>query len=96
MKSGILIEPKKILLETVFVKNKISKPEFVYNPIMKKLDKPKEIEPETLYEKIINIYNDKNLEEKIITNLFIKIISKFSMENYIIKINKVYNEVNEG
>ena len=96
MKSGILIEPKKILLETVFVKNKISKPEFVYNPIMKKLDKPKEIEPETLYEKIINIYNNKNLEEKIITNLFNKIISKFSMENYIIKINKVYNEVNEG
>ena len=72
MKSGILIEPKKILLETVFVKNKISKPEFVYNPIMKKLDKPKEIEPETLYEKIINIYNNKNLEEKLLLTYLTK------------------------
>ena len=92
MKSGILIEPKKNLLNKVFTKNQIPKPEFIYNPISKKLDKPKELNPKEIYDQIINIYNNKKLSEKMTSNLYENVISKFSMENYETNINKVYEE----
>ena len=94
MKSSILIEPKKNLLNKVFTKNQIPKPEFIYNPISKKLDKPKELNPKEIYDQIINIYNNKKLSEKMTSNLYENVVSKFSMENYTTNINKVYEEIN--
>ena len=96
MEDGILIEPKKTIFRDVFFLNQIPIPEYVYSPNLKKLVDPKELDPITVAQKLIEVSENKELIEKITSNLFKKVVTKFTMKKYCYELNQVYNQISHN
>ena len=94
--NGILIEPNKPLFENVFSSAQIAKPEYVFNPILNKLIPPKEIDPNTLVLKLIEVSENRELIKKITSNLYKKVVTKFTMKKYCYELNRVYNQISHN
>ena len=92
--NGILIEPNKPVFENVFFSDQISKPEYVFSPILNKLIPPKEIDPNTLALKLIEVSEDDLLIQKLTFNLYNKVKLEFNMTNYKKAVNKIYKSFN--
>ena len=63
-----------------FSSAQIAKPEYVFNPILNKLIPPKEIDPNTLVLKLIEVSENRELIKKITSNLYKKVVTKFTMK----------------
>lgn len=92
--SGVLIEPKKEISIRQIPINSVPMPEYVVNPKTKKLQQPKEIEPDELANHINNLEQDYALRQKYGNALYDSVVDKFNIEKYFSELEKIYKNIN--
>ena len=90
--SGALIKPSQVI-PRLNESNGLPLPEFVIDPHNHKLIRPMQINPSDLAERIKLLRNSPKLLNMYADNLYIKIISNFSIEKYSAKLNNIYLDV---
>ena len=93
--SGELITPTQEISFKA-IKGSTPMPEFVVDSSIKKIHPPKQINPEVLAAKILNLSNSHVLLRKYGKNLHKEVINYFNMDRYTSELHNIYFEVYRG
>ena len=93
--SGELITPTQEISFKA-IKGSAPMPEFVVDSSIKKIHPPKQINPEVLATKILNLSNSHVLLRKYGKNLHKEVINYFNMDRYTSELHNIYFEVYRG